>query len=60
VALKAGVRAFELICSVWSMGCHLPLGGFTGQRVGGPSTSRGGYPWPEQSRGLLLGPGWRV
>ena len=60
MALKAGVRAFELICSVWSTGCHLPLGGFTGQRVGGPSTSRGRYPRPEQSRGLLLGPGWRV
>lgn len=60
VALKAGVRAFELICTVWSTGCHLPLGWFTGQRVGGPSTSRGGYPRPEQSRGLLLGPGWRV
>lgn len=31
-----------------------------GQRVGGPSTSRGGHPWPEQRWGLLTGPGWGI
>lgn len=62
LALKVGARRVGLSCSVAASpkGAVYFLVVFVGQRVGGPSTSRGGHPRPEQRWGLLPGPGWGI
>lgn len=50
LALKAGVRHLSLSVVSGPWGATY-LSGFTGQPGRGPSASRGGYPWPEQSAG---------
>lgn len=62
LALDVGARRVGLSCSVTASpkGAIHHLVVSAGQRVGGPSTSRGGHPRPEQRWGLFLGPGWGI